>query len=385
MIFVLFAFLAIIALALLFSPLIVRARPEVKELALAPYRRQLGELDKELERGVIDREEAAAMRLEIQRRLIREGRETVKKGSGDGAKSREIVASPAPVAGLIILVSAAGLLYAWLGRPDLSGAPAAIAAVTQDRHAEMGDFDEMLSRLRGRLAESPEDLEGWMLLGRSSLSLGRFEEAADAFARAAELNPDDPELYIQQGQALVGLHAGIITPAASLAFERAHKLQPAHPAPHLYRAYRFFQEGDVEAALRIWRRLAAQAPAEAPWLDRIRMEIDRAETILAQREAALAGSPPPGPTAGEVEAAGQMSPSERQAFIESMVARLRSRLEDQPDDLDGWLRLARAEEVLGNLHAAIGALDKAALLAGQAGKEEILNRRARLAEQVAKE
>lgn len=379
MIFVLFGLLAVTALGFLFSPLAFKSGTESRELVLNPYRRQLSELEKEKQRGVIDEADANSIRLEIERRLIRESQAHKDRASEPEERQAKII----PALGLILLVTAAALLYAWLGRPDLPGS----ATRDSDQLApqaltELGDIDQMLAKLRARLKENPDELEGWLLLARSNLSLGRYEEAANAFGRAAELQAGDAEIYAQQGQALVGLHGGIITPAASLAFGRAFALQPEHPAPRLYEGYRLFQAGNVKAALAIWQKLVVEVPANTPWLERIRMEISRAEAIIAQQETLLAGPKVPTPDSERIEAAREMSPGERQAFIESMVARLRGRLEEQPDDLDGWLRLARAEEVLGNTEAAIAALDRAAGLAGPDSETGIVAWRERLAKQV---
>ena len=66
-----------------------------------------------------------------------------------------------------------------------------------------------------------------------------------------------------------------------------------------------------------------------------------------------------------MDAAQEMSPEERMAFIRSMVDRLAMRLEEEPEDLDGWLRLARAYTVLGETGKAGEALDKAEGLVAQ--------------------
>jgi cytochrome c-type biogenesis protein CcmH len=374
--FALFGLLAVAALVFLFSPLAFKSRTESRELFLNPYRRQLSELEKEKDRGVIDKAEADVIRLEIERRLIREGRAQQDVSIEPEARQATVI----PVVVLVLVVSAAALFYAWLGRPDLPGAAAGGSdQLQQQARAELGDLAQMLAGLRANLKEDPDDVEGWLLLARSSLSMGRYEEAVSAFGRAAELRVGDAEIYVQQGQALVGLHGGTITPAASLAFARAFELQPNHPAPHLYEGYRYLQAGNAKAALAIWQLLVNRAPVEAPWLARIRMEISRAEAIVAQQESLLKGPQVPALESNEIEAAGELSPGERQAFIESMVERLRARLKAQPDDLDGWFRLARAEEVLGNIEAAVTALDRAADLAGPGNEIDIAAWRARLA------
>ena len=58
-----------------------------------------------------------------------------------------------------------------------------------------------------------------------------------------------------------------------------------------------------------------------------------------------------------------MTPEDRSAMIQSMVDRLASRLRQEPDDLDGWLRLARAYGVLGDAEQAKNAHANAARLA----------------------
>ena len=77
----------------------------------------------------------------------------------------------------------------------------------------------------------------------------------------------------------------------------------------------------------------------------------------------------PGPNADQVAAAADMSPEERAAFVQSMVERLAARLEEEPDDLEGWLRLANAYRVLGDDDAARTALAQAEPLLPETGPE----------------
>lgn len=58
----------------------------------------------------------------------------------------------------------------------------------------MPDIDTMIDRLAARLATSPQDIEGWQMLGRSYFHTARYEKAAAAFARAMELDPSSAEL-----------------------------------------------------------------------------------------------------------------------------------------------------------------------------------------------
>jgi cytochrome c-type biogenesis protein CcmH len=58
-----------------------------------------------------------------------------------------------------------------------------------------------------------------------------------------------------------------------------------------------------------------------------------------------------------------MAPEERQQAIRGMVENLAARLEAEPDDVDGWRRLGRAQLVLGERDKAKAAYAKAAALA----------------------
>jgi cytochrome c-type biogenesis protein CcmH len=86
---------------------------------------------------------------------------------------------------------------------------------------------------------------------------------------------------------------------------------------------------------------------------------------LAKRRAALAKAPPstasgtPGPSQADVAAAASMSPQDRAAMIRGMVQRLADRLEHEPGDVDGWLRLGRAYAVLGEKEKSLDAYRRA--------------------------
>jgi len=58
-------------------------------------------------------------------------------------------------------------------------------------------------------------------------------------------------------------------------------------------------------------------------------------------------SPPPGPTPEQVQAAQEMSVEDRAEMILDMVESLAAKLEDNPNNAEGWARLLRARTVLG--------------------------------------
>jgi len=154
---------------------------------------------------------------------------------------------------------------------------------------------------------------------------------------------------------LVLTAGGNVTAEAAVEFAKAGD----DPRARFYGAEAALQRGDREAAKAALRALLAEAPAEAPW-----------RKVVQERLAELApGEQPPdakgsGPTAQDVAAARSMSPEERQAMIRGMVDRLAARLEQNPNDKDGWIRLAHAYDVLGETEKAEAARARAAQVPG---------------------
>ena len=93
---------------------------------------------------------------------------------------------------------------------------------------------------------------------------GRTADAAGLLRSAVREHPDDAALWVGFGNALVD-HAGVLTPAAELAYERAMKLAPGHPAAPFFFGVAMARSGDRAGAVAMWRRVLAEAPADASW------------------------------------------------------------------------------------------------------------------------
>jgi len=152
-----------------------------------------------------------------------------------------------------LLIGASG--YALQGRPGLSGSPRAAAAnrvvvpLTGARDAFFGEF-------------TPSG--HWLLLSDSMARRGDTADAAGILRSAVREHPRDVALWVGLGNALVD-HAGVLTPAAQLAYERAVELAPGHPAAPFFSGLALARSGDRAGALALWREILAEAPADASW------------------------------------------------------------------------------------------------------------------------
>jgi cytochrome c-type biogenesis protein CcmH len=63
------------------------------------------------------------------------------------------------------------------------------------------DVNTMIERLAARLETTPEDIQGWRMLGWSYFHTARYKQAATAFARAVELDPNSAELKLSYEEA----------------------------------------------------------------------------------------------------------------------------------------------------------------------------------------
>ena len=271
--------------------------------------------------------------------------------------------------GLALLLPAAALgLYATIGAPSVPSLP---FAERQAPGGDPGDLASLVEGLAQRMAKTPDDPAGWALLGRTYLNLGRFDEAARAFRQAIDRGDDGPGAWASLGEALTAANDGQVVAEARQAFAETLERDGADPRARYYAGLGLAQDGRTEEALAVWQALAADTPADASWRGLLEQQIANSRAALGLPAEQVATAPgtapgttePPGPSAGDVAAAAEMTPEERMAFIRSMVERLAGRLAEQPDDLDGWLRLTRAYGVLGERDKAGAALDQAARLA----------------------
>ena len=97
-----------------------------------------------------------------------------------------------------------------------------------------------------------------------------------------------------------------------------------------------------------WNAMRPGLPPGSPWLTAIDQVLAEANRRMAAADAPPAES---GPGADDIAAASQMSPEDRNAMIETMVARLDEKLKENPLDPEGWQRLVRSYVVLGKTDA----------------------------------
>lgn len=365
-----FGILAVFALGFVLWPLLRAQHTEAGRKAhdITVYKAQLAEIGEELARGALTEPEAAAAKLEIQRRLLRADA-AADIAAGHTTRTTALAGT---IAVFLLVPLLGGALYLQLGRPEAAQLDLAQAQQRSAQEAKLReDTERLIAQLRERLAADPNRADGWLLLGRSLLATDRPTEAIPALDRAITLEPDDVEGYALRAEALTLAADGSVTPQAQRDFRAVLEREPQHPGARYYLGLARLQEGDTRGAYDDWYALAADSPADAPWLDLVQARLRELAPRLGIALAQAVPAPKPaegqqaGPTREQMEAAQQMSAEDRTAMVRGMVDRLAERLKENPNDAEGWLRLARAREVLGESDAARDALRQAVAVAPQ--------------------
>ncbi len=301
------------------------------DTALAFHQAQLAEIDRDVERGELPPDQAAAARAEAGRRLIAAADESAPPvDDADAARFRRRVAAVI----IIALVPLATLgLYARLGSPSSEDQPLTARA---DDPKNPDFLEASVAKIEKHLIAAPNDGEGYRVIAPGYMRMERYEDAARAYREALRLLGDNPVLRADYGEALVTIAGGIVTAEARTAFEASYAKDPNAAKARVYLGLAAEQDGDVAKAVKFYQSvLDDDLPFKEIWTKAMR-----------QRLALLGAKAPAAQPDGQAAAIASMDPQARQTAIRSMVEGLAARLAQNGDDQTGWLRLIRAWHVL---------------------------------------
>lgn len=337
------ALLTLLVVAWLVRPLLRKntsAGISSEKLNAAIHRDQLRALEADLARGVISQQDFDTTRDELQLRLL-DDTESFEAAPSKNKSAFWTAKRTAGAVGLSLPVLALGL-YMQLGTP------AAINPVAQASANEQ-QIKQMIDTLANRLKDKPDDPKGWAMLARSYKAVGRLEESKQAFEKSGDYVKADPDLLVDHAE-LLGLLAGNnLAGQPKQMLDDALRLNPDHPNGLMLAGIAAYQIADYKNAVTYWEKLRGLMPPDSPDVQSIQDNIAeaRAKGDLAAGESNKLPPVPAGAAAG-------MTPEK----INQMVDRLAARLKDNPQDLAGWARLARAYKVQGRLDEAADAYTK---------------------------
>ena len=252
------AFLTAIALLFLLPPLLARRRKtsaaDSVELNAAVYRARLEELEREVADGTLDPGDFEQAKTELEREIL-ENVDPDRPADTNGGHSKAVA-----VCVVVLLPVLAVSLYLVLGNPDAVGfkrpeqsAPGGGESSATELEREA--LERMAASFAERLAENPEEGEGWLILGRAYVMLERYDQAVSAFSKANAVLGDTPDLLADYAEAEAMANNNRFPPAARARIDTALSIAPRHEKALWLGAFAAAQHGDIGVAIAHWQTL----------------------------------------------------------------------------------------------------------------------------------
>lgn len=264
---VLCAGLLIVALAFILPTLLEKntnandsSDQERKEANIAVYRDQLAELKHDLENGIVSQEQFNQDSQEIQRRLL----EDISTSNTTTVKATPANRNTAYVLALAIPLIAV-VFYLKVGTTNAitsvaTSAPEAGPMAGGAGPRTQAQIDANVQKLADRLKANPSDPAGWIMLARSYSSMERYAEAAGAYAKATELNPNDADLWAEYAFVSAMASDRKLEGKPTELIQHALKIDPGNAKALQLAGTAAFDAKDYKKAIEIWQKVLSKVP-----------------------------------------------------------------------------------------------------------------------------
>ena len=246
-------------------------------------REQLLELSRQHESGALDKTRYESRKAALERKLLDAVLATpgasAQAASPDHATPAAAVARPSGLVWVgvaVVVVAVAAVGYGLTGAPgEIGKAPAGFAA--GDGNTAGGEaaphalgraqMEEMVAKLAERMKNRPDDAEGWAILGRSYMALGRAADAVGAYEHALKLVPDDASMLADYADALAVKNNSTLDGEPTRIIERALKIEPDNIKALALAGTAAFNNGDFAGAVKHWDRAVRVGPSDNPLVE----------------------------------------------------------------------------------------------------------------------
>lgn len=262
----------IVAACMILTASAVVARVFIKEtkvkdensnvLSLAIYEKRLAELERDKKAGVLTETQADGEKLELEKTLLEEVNSNItdtKNTSEPAAGGRKDWLAAGIIILFIPVVSI--LIYYQLGSPQLISG----MSTTAQPIGEHGDIqiEEMVARLAQKMEENPDDPQGWRMLTRSYMAMGRYDDAASAAERLYKLTGDDPDVLLEYADALAMANNSTMTGKPEELVQKALTLDPENVTGLWLAGMAQSEQGNYKSAVDYWKRALPKITNEA--------------------------------------------------------------------------------------------------------------------------
>ncbi|MBK1647333.1 c-type cytochrome biogenesis protein CcmI [Rhabdochromatium marinum] len=222
---------------------------------LSLFRQQMAELDTDLANGKIDSAQHQSAKLELERELLHDIDDAGAAAAEHATRGRWLL----PLLALAVPALALAF-YQATGTPQIIPRLAASAtqAPVHGSTGEMPPLDVLAERLAARMEQNPEDIEGWMMLGRTYFAMGQPAPALKALQQAYALAPDNLDVKLTYAEALAANNDNQLEGQPAALISEVLAADPDHINARWLNGMLSFQRGQYTAAIQSWQRVLEQ-------------------------------------------------------------------------------------------------------------------------------
>ncbi|HEY5718664.1 MAG TPA: c-type cytochrome biogenesis protein CcmI [Motiliproteus sp.] len=251
---ILVTLITLASLLFVWWPVLVRrqrlAAPDRNTQNVAIFKERVSELEEEMARGNLDQNSFAELKRELELNLLQE----VSDQPEPQLKQDKELWVPVTLSVLVPVLSIY-LYLQWGASTELAMPRQQQAQQHPETGHDMKGIDQQVANLRARLEANPTDSQGWFTLGRTYLTLERYEEAYNAFVTVGELVGEHAEILSQQAQAIYYGAGHQVIPEVEQLIDRALALDPNDPGTIGLLGITSYESGQYVEAIEYWQRL----------------------------------------------------------------------------------------------------------------------------------
>ncbi len=335
-----------------------------KELNIELFKQKQTQIEQDFALGLIDSESLKQAQNEIEHSLLQD------VSDADETPLQQLDSRAAKKLGVSIalFVSVVSVvIYLWLKPDNLQQIVMAEQIPQQQMPHAQGqapDIASMVKSLEQKLLANPDNLQGWMMLGRSYAVTKNYDKAVNAYARAVELDQSqNSDLIIDYGEALMQTGQSLNYQRAHELFQQLLKREPDNADALWFIGFLDYQAGNKDKVIERWSKLLTMLPPESEeakvvnnYLAQVKAQTTSGRTAdIATATLPETAAPPETPEQSSSIAAVNKPPGSsapmfenkesEQAFINSMIARVEQRVKDNPEDIKSWKMLGKSYAV----------------------------------------
>lgn len=247
------------------------------------FQQQIAELDADLAAGKLDQTQYDSARQDLEREVINNVARGKPSSSVETTRPNAVLPS-ARLTALALLVAVPAMtlaLYQLLGSQEMIAHTAEGAAGQVAGHGGTPDgmppLEELVAQLEQRMQQTPDDAEGWIMLGRTYFAMRDSVKAEAALAKAYALVPNDAQVLLAYAEAVAANNGNSLEGRPAELISEALALDPADVTARWLSGMVAFQRGQFTAATVAWKTVLEQLDPNSEDAAELRGLIDSAE------------------------------------------------------------------------------------------------------------